>query len=204
LSLSSFDSHFTPHHPTLTFALSKQGLLDPNPLEKRYYMVASLLLLPTRHRHRHRHRLQVCLSPTPPLGLTTPVHRQSSQSFKRPTSIPLLLLSYISSVSKPSVAIVKAPHHGRELQQRFVLFQNPTPLRRRNVRQRVFADSFLPSTGAARPKLNYTPEERSLFGRLFRECDTDGTNVVTGEAAVRMFQRSRISEQVLSEVCSLL
>jgi hypothetical protein len=53
---------------------------------------------------------------------------------------------------------------------------------------------------AAHPKLNYTPDERKLFGQLFRECDESGTNIVTGDAAVKLFQRSRIAEAVLGEV----
>lgn len=62
----------------------------------------------------------------------------------------------------------------------------------------LFSSCCLAAQASA--KLNFTPDERALFGRLFRECDPEGSTVVTGEAAVRMFQRSRLSEQVLSEV----
>jgi epidermal growth factor receptor substrate 15 len=52
----------------------------------------------------------------------------------------------------------------------------------------------------AHPKLNLLPEERRLFGQLFKDCDTENTGVVTGEAAVKLLQRTMLSEQVLGEV----
>jgi epidermal growth factor receptor substrate 15 len=57
---------------------------------------------------------------------------------------------------------------------------------------------------AVHPKLNYTPDERSLFGQLFRDCDPEGTGVVTGEAAVKLFQKTKVSEQILGEVREVL
>jgi epidermal growth factor receptor substrate 15 len=49
-------------------------------------------------------------------------------------------------------------------------------------------------------KQNYTPDELRFFGQLFKQCDTEGAGIVTGEAAVKLFQRTRLSEQVLGEV----
>ncbi|KAF2667098.1 hypothetical protein BT63DRAFT_442100 [Microthyrium microscopicum] len=65
------------------------------------------------------------------------------------------------------------------------------------------ADPLSKSGSLPNSKQNYTPDERQLFGRLFRECDTEGSGIVTGEAAVRMFQRSRLNEQVLSEIWAM-
>jgi epidermal growth factor receptor substrate 15 len=52
-------------------------------------------------------------------------------------------------------------------------------------------------------KLNYTPDERRLFAQLFTQCDPEGSTIVTGDAAVKLFQRTRVSEHVLGEVRNL-
>jgi hypothetical protein len=59
--------------------------------------------------------------------------------------------------------------------------------------------TVFPRAGA-HPKLNLLPEERRMFGQLFKDCDTESTGVVTGEAAVKLLQRTHLSEQVLGEV----
>ena len=40
-----------------------------------------------------------------------------------------------------------------------------------------------------------------MFGQLFREADTDGLGVVTGEVAVKFFEKTRLEPRVLGEVC---
>jgi hypothetical protein len=50
--------------------------------------------------------------------------------------------------------------------------------------------------------LNLTPEEKRVFGQLFRQADTEGIGVVTGEVAVKFFEKTRLEPRVLGEVCS--
>jgi hypothetical protein len=53
----------------------------------------------------------------------------------------------------------------------------------------------------AAPTLNLTPEEKRVFGQLFRQADTEGLGVVTGEVAVKFFEKTRLEPRVLGEVC---
>jgi len=55
----------------------------------------------------------------------------------------------------------------------------------------------------AAPSLNLTPEEKRVFGQLFRQADTEGVGVVTGEVAVKFFEKTRLEPRVLGEVCTL-
>jgi hypothetical protein len=55
---------------------------------------------------------------------------------------------------------------------------------------------------AAVPSLNLTPEEKRVFGQLFRQADTDGLGVVTGEVAVKFFEKTRLEPRILGEVCA--
>ena len=52
----------------------------------------------------------------------------------------------------------------------------------------------------AAPSLNLTPEEKRVFGQLFRQADTEGLGVVTGEAAVKFFEKTRLEPRILGEV----
>ena len=52
------------------------------------------------------------------------------------------------------------------------------------------------------PNLNLTSEEKTLFGRLYKQADTKGDGIVTGEVAISLFPKSRLSENVLGEVRS--
>lgn len=54
------------------------------------------------------------------------------------------------------------------------------------------------SSGA--PNLNLTPEEKRIYGQLFRAADTDVVGVVTGEVAVKFFEKTRLDSRVLGEV----
>ncbi|POS86152.1 hypothetical protein EPUL_001565 [Erysiphe pulchra] len=50
------------------------------------------------------------------------------------------------------------------------------------------------------PLLNLTVEEKRLFGHLFRQADSENIGVVTGEAAVKFFEKTRIEPRVLGEI----
>lgn len=53
------------------------------------------------------------------------------------------------------------------------------------------------------PNLHLSPEERRLFGQLFSAADTEKIGVVTGEVAVKFFEKTRLSPDVLGEVGNL-
>lgn len=48
--------------------------------------------------------------------------------------------------------------------------------------------------------VNLSPEERRLFGQLFRQADYDKVSVVTGEVAVSFFEKTRLDTRVLGQV----
>ncbi|KAI0181232.1 hypothetical protein GGR52DRAFT_523368 [Hypoxylon sp. FL1284] len=48
--------------------------------------------------------------------------------------------------------------------------------------------------------LNLTPEEKRVYGQLFRKADTDNVGVVTGEVAVKFFEKTRLDSRVLGEI----
>ncbi|KAL1390168.1 UBA/TS-N domain-containing protein [Phyllosticta capitalensis] len=48
--------------------------------------------------------------------------------------------------------------------------------------------------------LNLTPEEKRVFGELFRQADTEQMGVVTGEVAVKFFERTKLPPAVLGEI----
>lgn len=50
------------------------------------------------------------------------------------------------------------------------------------------------------PNLHLSSEERRLFGQLFSTADTDKIGVVTGEVAVKFFEKTRLPPDVLGEV----
>ena len=54
---------------------------------------------------------------------------------------------------------------------------------------------------AATPSLNLSPEEKRVFGQLFREADKENIGVVTGEVAVKFFEKTRLEPRILGEVC---
>ncbi|KAF7556090.1 hypothetical protein G7046_g6392 [Stylonectria norvegica] len=53
---------------------------------------------------------------------------------------------------------------------------------------------------SAPPNLNLSPEEKRVYGQLFRQADTDGVGVVTGEIAVKFFDKTRLDSRVLGEI----
>jgi hypothetical protein len=60
-------------------------------------------------------------------------------------------------------------------------------------------NDFWTGTGS----LNLTPEEKRVFGQLFRQADREGLGVVTGEVAVRFFEQTRLEPRILGEVSAL-
>lgn len=50
------------------------------------------------------------------------------------------------------------------------------------------------------PNLHLGPEERRLFGQLFSAADTEKIGVITGEVAVKFFEKTRLSPDILGEV----
>ena len=51
--------------------------------------------------------------------------------------------------------------------------------------------------------LNLTPEEKRVFGQLFRQADREGLGVVTGEVAVKFFEQTRLEPRILGEVSTM-
>ena len=51
-------------------------------------------------------------------------------------------------------------------------------------------------------KLNLTPEEKRVYGQLFRAADPDGFGAVSGDVAVTFFDRTKLSSEVLGQVCA--
>ncbi|CAD6443294.1 fecf3476-7cb4-41c4-a840-cb1daf72ee50 [Sclerotinia trifoliorum] len=50
------------------------------------------------------------------------------------------------------------------------------------------------------PALNLSPEEKRVFGQLFRQADTENIGVVTGEVAVKFFEKTRLEPRILGEI----
>ncbi|CAN8104153.1 unnamed protein product [Discula destructiva] len=56
------------------------------------------------------------------------------------------------------------------------------------------------SADAGAPNLNLTPDEKRVYGQLFRLADTDNVGVVTGEIAVKFFEKTRLDSRILGEI----
>jgi len=50
------------------------------------------------------------------------------------------------------------------------------------------------------PILNLTPEEKRVFQFLFQQADTEKLGVITGEIAVKFFERTKLAPAVLGEI----
>jgi epidermal growth factor receptor substrate 15 len=48
--------------------------------------------------------------------------------------------------------------------------------------------------------LNLSADEKRYYGQLFQQADTDRLGVVTGEIAVRFFEKTKVAPNVLGEV----
>ncbi|KAL7624237.1 hypothetical protein AAE478_005796 [Parahypoxylon ruwenzoriense] len=56
------------------------------------------------------------------------------------------------------------------------------------------------SVDAAASTLILTPEEKRVYGILFRQADTESVGVVTGEVAVKFFEKTRLDSRILGEI----
>ncbi|KAL2024356.1 hypothetical protein VTK56DRAFT_8838 [Thermocarpiscus australiensis] len=56
------------------------------------------------------------------------------------------------------------------------------------------------SVDAGTPNLNLTAEEKRVYGQLFRQADSDNVGVVTGEVAVKFFDKTRLDSRILGEI----
>ena len=50
------------------------------------------------------------------------------------------------------------------------------------------------------PNLNLTAEEKRVYDRLLKEADPDGFGVVSGDIAVKFFERTKLAPDVLGQV----
>ncbi|KAI1825348.1 hypothetical protein F4861DRAFT_501739 [Xylaria intraflava] len=57
-----------------------------------------------------------------------------------------------------------------------------------------------PNPGGGVPNLNLSPEEKRVYGLLFRQADTENVGVVTGEIAVQFFEKTRLDSRILGEI----
>ena len=48
--------------------------------------------------------------------------------------------------------------------------------------------------------LNLTQDERRAYGQLFQQADPEGLGVVTGDVAVKFFEKTGLDSSVLGEV----
>jgi epidermal growth factor receptor substrate 15 len=58
----------------------------------------------------------------------------------------------------------------------------------------------LANTAADHPILNLTPDEKRAFQYLFQQADTENLGVVTGEVAVKFFERTGLAPAILGEI----
>ena len=58
----------------------------------------------------------------------------------------------------------------------------------------------LTSIGSAPQPVRLTPDEKRLYGQLFRIADSGQVGVITGAVAVEFFKKSRLTPSVLAEV----
>lgn len=50
------------------------------------------------------------------------------------------------------------------------------------------------------PNLNLTTEEKRVYDRLLKEADPDGFGVVSGDIAVKFFERTKLAPDLLGQV----
>ena len=62
------------------------------------------------------------------------------------------------------------------------------------------ARRLLITFGAGHPNLNLTAEEKRVYGLLFRAADPDGFEVVSGDVAVKFFEKTKLPPDILGQV----
>ncbi|OQV06200.1 hypothetical protein CLAIMM_10811 isoform 1 [Cladophialophora immunda] len=56
------------------------------------------------------------------------------------------------------------------------------------------------SAASGHPNLNLTAEERRVYGQLLKEADPDGFGAVSGDVAVKFFERTKLPPDVLGQI----
>jgi epidermal growth factor receptor substrate 15 len=65
----------------------------------------------------------------------------------------------------------------------------------------LYAHEYERLIAAASPApVRLTPEEKKLYGQLFRIADSEQLGVITGTVAVEFFKKSKLTPNVLAEV----
>ncbi|RMZ79707.1 hypothetical protein DV738_g3143, partial [Chaetothyriales sp. CBS 135597] len=62
------------------------------------------------------------------------------------------------------------------------------------------ASETVGSAGSGHPDLHLTPEERQVYGKLLKEADPDGFGAVSGDIAVKFFERTKLPADVLGQI----
>lgn len=116
----------------------------------------------------------------------------------------MLVLSLFNRLVIPSLASVTVTAHIQSLGSTAFCDEMAEGERVSDQRQCIqcfmydtFADTII---NLEHPNLSLSPDEKRLFGQLFTAADTEGLGVVTGEVAVKQFEKTRLSSAVLGEV----
>jgi epidermal growth factor receptor substrate 15 len=64
----------------------------------------------------------------------------------------------------------------------------------------LFATSSQLTTAHTENSLNLAPDEKRAFQYLFQQADTEKLGVITGEIAVKFFERTKLAPAVLGEI----
>lgn len=64
----------------------------------------------------------------------------------------------------------------------------------------VFGATVLTRSFPGHPNLNLTAEEKRVYGQLLKEADPDGFGAVSGDVAVKFFERTKLPPDVLGQV----
>lgn len=64
--------------------------------------------------------------------------------------------------------------------------------------QKLCVDASLTIPG--HPGLNLTAEEKRVYGQLLKEADPDGFGAVSGDVAVKFFEKTKLPPDVLGQV----
>ena len=60
--------------------------------------------------------------------------------------------------------------------------------------------NILSCIASGQPNIGLTPDEKRVFGQLFAAADSENLGVVTGELAVKFFEKSGLNPRILGEV----
>ena len=73
------------------------------------------------------------------------------------------------------------------------------------LRQNTLPSSHILTCGfPGHPNLNLNAEEKRAYGQLLKEADPDGFGAVSGDVAVKFFERTKLPPDVLGQVRHLM